>query len=151
MKAKKYSSYIREITTQYKTLNTEKIHISYPSAVVEFLQKKISSENKEHFSILGVNNKNQIVMYYNVSIGTVTESIVHPREVFSAAILSGCSGIIITHNHPSGNPTPSREDIATTKRIYDAGKIIGIQVLDHIIVAFDTADYYSMKENGYLN
>lgn len=82
--------------------------------------------------------------------GTVSESIVHPREVFGAAILGNCSGIIIAHNHPSGTLTPSRQDLETTMRPVDAGKIIGIPIIDHIIIGFNSANYYSLKEEGHI-
>lgn len=149
-KIKKSSSlYVRELKTKYKSLNTERIHINDPGKVSDFIREQIGEENREHFSILGINNKNMVVIYHNVSVGTATESIVHPREVFTAAILSGCSGIIITHNHPSGNLTPSKQDIEVTKRITEAGKVLGIPLIDHIIVGFDNPGYYSMKENGH--
>ena len=83
-----------------------------------------------------------------VSIGTITEAIVHPREVFRDAIREGGSGIIVTHNHPSGNPSPSKQDIETTRRLIEAGKIVGIPLVDHIILTDST--FYSMKENGYI-
>jgi len=83
-----------------------------------------------------------------VSIGTITEAIVHPREVFRDAIKEAGSGIIVTHNHPSGNASPSKQDIDTTKRLVEAGKIVGIPLLDHIILT--NSSYYSMKENGYM-
>lgn len=83
-----------------------------------------------------------------ISIGTITEAIVHPREVFRDAIREGGSGIIVTHNHPSGILTPSRQDIETTRRLVEAGKIVGIPVVDHIILT--NSSFYSMKENGYI-
>ncbi len=151
VKIKRTSSlYVRELTTKYKTLNTEKIQVNNPSLVAEFIRGKIADENREHFSMLGINNKNVVVIYHNVSVGTVSESIVHPREVFAPALLAGCSGVIVTHNHPSGIIGPSRQDIETTKKILEAGKIIGIPLVDHIIVGFDTDEFYSMKENGYI-
>ncbi|PKL19580.1 MAG: DNA repair protein RadC [Spirochaetae bacterium HGW-Spirochaetae-5] len=150
-KIKKSSSlYVRELTTKYKTLNTERIHVSDPGKVANFIREQIGEENREHFSVLGINTKNVVVIYHNVSIGTVDQSIVHPREVFTAALLSGCSGIIVTHNHPSGIVAPSKQDIEVTRRISEAGKVMGIPLVDHIIVGFDNPEYYSMKENGYL-
>jgi DNA repair protein RadC len=83
-----------------------------------------------------------------VSIGTISEAIVHPREVFKEAIRESGSSIIVAHNHPSGEVNPSKEDISTTKRLSEAGRLIGIPLLDHVIVC--DSSYYSMKENGYL-
>jgi DNA repair protein RadC len=141
-------SYIREIKAQYTALNTERIKLADPKAVVSFIKSQIGDECREHFITLCVNMKNEVLSYSLVSIGTVSEAIVHPREVFTPAILSGASGIIISHNHPSGLLQPSSQDMTTTKRMCDAGKIIGIPVFDHIIVGFDSDDYYSIKENG---
>jgi DNA repair protein RadC len=142
-------SYIREIQTTYRALDTERIKISSPASVVDFLQEMIGSASREIFVVLCVNNKNDIVNYYPVSIGTATEAVVHPREVFYTAVDSAASGIIVAHNHPSGTLEPSRQDIQTTERLKEAGKIMGIPLLDHIIVAFDNG-YYSMKEHGHV-
>ena len=143
--------FIREVVIKYKALSTRKIHTSSPRAVADFLIQELSEQCSEHFAVLMVNNKNMIVKMDIISKGTVSEALVHPREVFRSAVKPLASGIIIAHNHPSGNPYPSKQDIETTKRIHECGKIMGIPLLDHIIVGFDTAEYYSMKENGYIN
>lgn len=122
--------------------------ISTPLAVWELLLPETAGAQKEEFRVLVINNKNMLIKKSIVSIGTITEAIVHPREVFRDAIREGGSGIIVTHNHPSGNPAPSRQDIETTKRLIDAGKIVGIPLIDHIILTDST--FYSMKENGYI-
>ncbi len=123
-------------------------HISSPDAVWQLLLPEIACLQKEEFRVLVVNNKNMLLKKSIISIGTITEAIVHPREVFRDAIKEAGSGIIVTHNHPSGNTTPSKQDIETTKRLIEAGKIVGIPLLDHIILT--NLSYYSMKENGYL-
>lgn len=143
--------FIREVHMTFKTLNTRRIHTSSPQSVASFLISELSEQVSEHFVVLMVNNKNMIVKYDVISKGTVSEAIVHPREVFRSAVKPLASGIIIAHNHPSGSVQPSRQDIETTKRIHEAGKIMGIPLMDHIIVGFDTQEFYSMKENGYLN
>lgn len=89
---------------------------------------------KEIFRALLLDTKNQIIKITDVSIGSLNSSIVHPREVFSEAIKCGCNSIIFVHNHPSGDPTPSAEDLQTTQRLLSAGNILGIKVLDHIII-----------------
>lgn len=122
--------------------------ISTPLAVWELLLPETAGLQKEEFRVLVINNKNMLIKKSVVSIGTITEAIVHPREVFRDAIREGGSGIIVTHNHPSGNPAPSRQDIETTKRLIEAGKIVGIPLIDHIILTDST--FYSMKENGYI-
>ena len=142
--------FIREVVIKFKTLNTRKIHIQTPRLVADFLISELSEQCCEHFAVLMVNNKNMILKMDIISKGTVSETIVHPREVFRSAVKPLASGIIIAHNHPSGNVAPSKQDIETTTRIEAAGKIMGIPLIDHIIVGFDTHEYYSMKENGYM-
>lgn len=123
-------------------------HISSPDAVWNLLLPEIACLQKEEFRVLVVNNKNMLLKKIIVSVGTITEAIVHPREVFRDAIKEAGSGIIVTHNHPSGNAAPSKQDIETTKRLVEAGRIVGIPLLDHIILT--NSSYYSMKENGYM-
>lgn len=144
-------SMIREITIQFKPLDTERIAVSNPKAVADFIGNKIGRDAVESFILLCVSNKNEVVSYSMISIGTIAETIVHPREIFLPAIMTKASGIIVAHNHPSGNNLPSRQDIDATKRLLEAGKIIGIPLIDHIIIGFNNhEDFYSMKENGYL-
>jgi len=119
-----------------------------PEAVWRYLLPEVAGLNREQFRVLVMNNKNILIKKSVVSIGTISEAIVHPREVFKEAIRESGSSIIVAHNHPSGEVNPSREDISTTKRLSEAGKLIGIPLLDHVIVC-DSA-YYSMKENGYI-
>ena len=94
-----------------------------------------------------MNTKNKIIGVFEISHGSVNSSIVSPREVFQKALLANAVSIIVMHNHPSGDCTPSREDIEVTKRLVEAGKIVGVEVLDHIIVG---DRYSSLKEKGYL-
>lgn len=137
-----------EIGRRVITDTSDLKHISSPASVWSLLLPEIACLQKEEFRVLVVNNKNMLLKKSIVSIGTITEAIVHPREVFRDAIKEAGSGIIVTHNHPSGNATPSRQDIETTKRLVEAGKIVGIPLLDHIILT--NSSYYSMKENGYI-
>ena len=101
---------------------------------------------EENFVILCLNTKNKIAGVHTVSIGSLNASIVHPREVFKAALLNNANGIICLHNHPSGDPEPSRDDIEITHRLANAGNILGIKVLDHVIIGDDR--YVSLKEQG---
>jgi len=112
------------------------------------LLSKILDADVEKFFCLSLNTKNKIKKIDLVSVGTVNEAIVHPREIFRPAIKNNASAIIIAHNHPSGDVSPSKEDIETTERRFEAGKIMGIQMLDHLIVTENA--YYSMKENGHF-
>lgn len=117
--------------------------LNNPRMVYEFLKEKIGKEKKEHFVILFLDTKNQLI-YDDVSVGIVDASIVHPREVFRKALLHNASRVVLAHNHPSGDPTPSDADIQTTKRLIEAGKILGITVSDHIIIS--SHDYRSLRE-----
>lgn len=108
---------------------------------------RIHEEPEEYMYMICMNTKNKIIGVFEISHGSVNSSIVNPREVFQKALLANAVSIIVMHNHPSGDPTPSREDIEVTKRLVEAGKIVGIEVLDHIIVG---DRYSSLKEKGYL-
>ncbi len=119
-----------------------------PSEIANFLYEKIGKEVKEHFTVLCFDTRNNLIVS-NVSVGTLNASLVHPREVFNQAILSHASYVIVAHNHPSGDQTPSPEDINTTKRLIEAGKILGIELVDHIIVTKNK--YVSLKELGILD
>jgi DNA repair protein RadC len=103
---------------------------------------------KEVFHCALLDTKNRIFRDYRVSEGTLTHSLIHPREAFREAIKESAASVIFVHNHPSGDPTPSREDTAITRKLADAGKIIGIKVLDHVIIGDE--DYISMMEKGFL-
>lgn len=108
----------------------------------------IEEEAQEVFGILILNTKNKIVAVHEISRGSLNTSVVHPREVFKPAILHNAAAIICFHNHPSGDTEPSRDDIEITKRLVEAGKIIGIEIFDHIIVGDDR--YISLKERGVI-
>lgn len=110
---------------------------------------KLHEETSERFGILTLNTKNKIVGIHILFMGSLNASIVHPREVFQAALLNNAASIIAFHNHPSGDPTPSREDIEVTKRLVECGKIMGIDLLDHVIVS-EPGRYVSLKEKGYV-
>lgn len=109
---------------------------------------KVQEEAQEVFGIITLNIKSKIVAVHEISRGALNNSLVHPREVFKPAILHNAAAIICFHNHPSGDPEPSKEDIETTKRLVEAGKIMGIEILDHIIVGEDR--YVSLKERGVI-
>ncbi len=106
----------------------------------------VQEEAQEVFGILILNTKNKIVAAHEVSRGELNSSLVHPREVFKPAVLHNAAAIICFHNHPSGDPEPSREDMKITERLKNAGEILGISVCDHIIVGDDR--YVSLKERG---
>ncbi len=122
----------------------EKIKVSSPDILVNLVSDEMRYLNKEHFNIAILDTKNQIIAIENISIGTLNASIVHPRDVFHAAINRSANSIILIHNHPSGDPSPSNEDINITQRLVDVGEILGIKVLDHIIIGDNR--YVSFKE-----
>ncbi|MGN8772320.1 JAB domain-containing protein [Paenibacillus barengoltzii] len=126
--------------------NTPKL-IRTPEHVAELLRSKLSFRNQEHFFCLYLNAKNRLITYKRIATGSLTTVAVHPREVFRPAILYSAASIICAHNHPSGNPTPSEEDINMTLRLQQTGTIIGIDLLDHII--FGNNSYISLKQQGY--
>jgi len=104
--------------------------------------------DREHFIVLGLNTKNEILFKETVFIGSLNASIVHPRECFKHLIRRSCASAIVAHNHPSGDVAPSMEDVNVTKRLAEAGKMIGIEILDHIVIGHEK--YSSLKEKGYL-
>ena len=108
----------------------------------------LSRETKEHFIAIHLDTKNKIVCVDTVSIGSLTSSIVHPREIFKSVLLSSAASIAVVHNHPSGTPEPSKDDINITKRLKEAGDFLGIPVIDHIIIG--NGSYISLIEKGYF-
>lgn len=127
---------------------TPVLKIKSPEDVFKLVEPEFRHLKKEHFICVYLDTKNGVIAKETVSIGSLNASIVHPRELFRGAIKRSCASLICAHNHPSGNPEPSLEDIEVTKRIVDAGKIIGIEVLDHIVIG--NFNYVSMKEKGFF-
>ena len=119
-----------------------------PAGVAEIVRAVIGSDPREHFVAVYLNARNHPVGFHVVSIGTLTASLVHPREVFGPALVAGAAGIIIAHNHPSGDSRPSPEDIETTHRLVKAGRLLGVGVLDHVIIT--GAGYTSLRQSGQL-
>lgn len=105
-----------------------------PESVAEYLMEELRYKEKEYFKIINLDTKNRIISERIISMGSLNETIVHPREVFKEAILDSANGIILAHNHPSGDPAPSEEDIILTRRLAESGDILGIKILDHIVL-----------------
>ncbi|MBU8879558.1 DNA repair protein RadC [Bacillus sp. FJAT-29790] len=122
--------------------------IRSPEDGAKYVMNDMRFLSQEHFVCLYLNTKNQVLHKQTVFIGSLNASIVHPREVFKEAFRRSAASIICAHNHPSGDPTPSKEDIEVTKRLTECGKIIGIDVLDHLIIGENK--FISLKEKGYL-
>ncbi|WP_336990908.1 RadC family protein [Bacillus toyonensis] len=122
--------------------------IKSPEDASVLLKQFLGEVDREYFIVLCLDTKNQPTAINVCHIGSLNASIVHPREVLKPAIISNATSIIVAHNHPSNDPTPSREDIEVTKRLAEAGKIIGVELLDHVIVCSDS--FVSLKEKGYI-
>lgn len=122
--------------------------IHNPQDVFNLLQATFQYLDREHFKVLHLNTKNQVMKVETTSIGLLNSAPVHPREVFKEAVRMNSSGLILAHNHPSGDPSPSKDDLKLTARLYEAGNIIGIQIMDHLI--FGNNCFVSLNESGYL-
>jgi DNA repair protein RadC len=120
------------------------------AAVSELLHTYLKDVDREHFIVLMLDRKNRVIGINTVSVGSLTSSIVHPRELFKSAILANAAAVILGHNHCSGDPQPSKEDEELTARLVDAGELLGIQVLDHVIVGNGTSQHYSFADAGML-
>lgn len=117
-----------------------------PKDVYQLMRPRVKDADREHFFALFLNTKNVVVSVELVSIGSLNASIVHPREILKPAIAVSAASIILVHNHPTGDPTPSREDIEFTRRFAKCGDLIGIELLDHIVIG--NGHFHSLKEHG---
>ncbi|MGE7274389.1 RadC family protein [Brevibacillus panacihumi] len=122
--------------------------IRRPLDVYDYVKSEMMFLSNEQFCCLFLNTKNHVIAKDTISIGSLDSAIIHPREVYRAAIKRNSASIICIHNHPSGDPTPSREDIEVTKRLSEAGEILGIPLLDHVIIGHNK--YQSLKESGLI-
>ena len=138
-----------EIARRLESFNDEdKQKISSPEDVYRRIYPKMREQKKELFIELCLDTKNRVIKEETISVGSLNANIVHPREVFKLALAESAAHIIVAHNHPSGDPTPSREDIEITKKLVDTGIIMGITLLDHVIIG--DGRHFSMKEAGHI-
>lgn len=138
-----------ELGNRLRSFRTDElIIINSPKDVANMIIEDMRYLKKEHFKVVFLNAKNVVIDVSDLSIGSLNSSIVHPREVFYAAIKKAAYSIVVCHNHPSGDPTPSREDINVTNRLCEVGKLIGIELLDHLIIG--DGIYVSFKEKGLI-
>lgn len=128
---------------------TERLSISSPEDIVSMFMEEMRYYKKEFFKVLLINVKGEIIEQDIVSVGDLSSAVVHPREVFTRAVRRSAAAVVLVHNHPSGNAAPSNEDIETTKRLVEAGRLMGINVLDHIIIG--DGMYTSFKSEGMIN
>lgn len=140
---------LTEISKRLKGFKSgEEYKITSPKDISQYLMEDMRYLKKEYLKLIMLNTKNVIISIKDISIGNLNSSIVHPREVFYEAIKKCSASVVICHNHPSGDPTPSKEDVNITARLKECGKLLGIEVLDHIIIGNGT--YVSLKEKGLL-
>ncbi|MBK5276279.1 MAG: DNA repair protein RadC [Desulfuromonadales bacterium] len=128
-------------------VSEKEVRYTNPSMIFDAC-RDMANLDREHFVVLHLDGKNSIIARETVSIGSLSQAVVHPREVFKAAVHNGSKAIICVHNHPTGDPAPSTDDIAITRRLCEAGGIIGIEVLDHIVIG--DGEYMSFVERGYM-
>jgi DNA repair protein RadC len=132
----------RRLSTQIPIYKSREL--TDPQKVFKLIKGKLKDYSREHFYLIAVDSRNWSIS--EISVGTLNANLVHPREVFAEAVKSKAASVILVHNHPSGDPEPSEDDLGITKRLAEAGKILGIEVIDHIIVTKD--DFLSLKEKG---
>jgi DNA repair protein RadC len=126
----------------------ESFDIKNPEAVFKLMSSSIKDKAKEHFKLILLNSRNKKIGISTISIGTLTTSLVHPREVFKDAITHSAASVILAHNHPSGDPEPSEDDLKITRKLVESGKILGVEVIDHIIIG--KTNFYSFREKGLI-
>jgi DNA repair protein RadC len=140
---------LSELSKRFKSYRAGDVcKIIQPKDAADYVIEDMKSLNVEHLKVIMLNTKNIVISVCDISMGSLNSSIVHPREVFCEAIKKRSASIIICHNHPSGDPTPSSEDINITNRLRECGKIIGIELLDHLIIG--NGIFISLKEKGIL-
>jgi DNA repair protein RadC len=126
-----------------------KPRISGPDDVVQLCGPQLRGSDREHFWCLALNTKNQLLRAIEVSVGSLNASIVHPRELFKEAVRLSAASVVVVHNHPSGDPTPSGADIQLTRRLVKAGDVLGIEVLDHVVIG-DSGEHASLRDLGLM-
>lgn len=136
----------RRLRTQEK--RAPRLYLTGPEDVADMFMREMAALDREHFRAVLLNTKNRILGVRTISIGSLNASIVHAREVFKAAVAESAQAIVLVHNHPSGLPEPSTEDIVVTERLAEAGRILGIEILDHIVLG--SQGFVSLKEMGHL-
>lgn len=144
---------LRELTVRYSVRKNSEGHsvvvgraLSSPKDAASTFMTLLQDEPAEVFAMLCVTTKHRVIAYHEVSRGTLDSTLVHPREVFKAALLANAAAVIVCHNHPSGDPSPTIDDLDVTRRLVSTGELLGVPVLDHIVVG--DGRYFSFKEGG---
>jgi DNA repair protein RadC len=136
------------VTAVRKHRRKSRRSIEGPSSAVELLRPLVRDQDREAFYGVYLDTRNQVLAVEMISLGSLNASIVHPREVFKPALRLSAASLLVVHNHPSGDPDPSEDDLAITRRLQEAGEVLGIPLLDHVILG--KAAYFSLKEDGQL-
>jgi DNA repair protein RadC len=131
-------------------LPAESPEINSPAAAARFFRTVEPGDGREHFRVAFLDQRRRLAGWFTVSVGCLSASLVHPREVFGPALVSGAASLILTHNHPSGDPEPSAEDLALTRRLKAGGDLLGLEVCDHVITGDGTGRWVSLQERGAL-
>ena len=140
---------LRELFSRYMESGiSEKKQLSSPAEVAEMARTRLGRKEKEEFWAAFLDNQNRLISWERISTGTVNTTMIYPRELMEQALQRKASSLVIVHNHPGGNLTPSSPDIELTRHIVQAGRILGIRLLDHLIITADT--YYSLKDEGHM-
>ncbi|NLW44448.1 MAG: DNA repair protein RadC [Syntrophomonadaceae bacterium] len=137
-----------ELGRRLALMSSQQQQIKSPEDVKNYVMEDMRYYDREHFKCLYLNRKNQVISLETISIGGLANSLVHPREVFKPAVKRSAAAVILIHNHPSGDPTPSQEDINITRRLIESGKLLGIEVLDHVIIG--DGRYVSLKASNVI-
>lgn len=132
------------------TIQADTRTLNGPGGAASILRSFVPDDGREHFGIVLLNVRNRIIGVVEVSVGCLTSSLVHPRDLYRPAIAGGAAAVILYHNHPSGDVEPSAEDLSITRRLSAAGTLLGIEVVDHIILGDGTDHYVSLHERGIL-
>lgn len=149
-KAERYAGALIKMTAAKGGQAIGRFVLDSPEAVQElpFIAEEMLSSDRERFICLHLNTKNWLLSWEVVSIGSLNATVVHPREVFKAAILANAAAVVLCHNHPSGDPEPSGADLQLTRRLVKAGDVIGIEVLDHVVLT--ETGFVSLRERGMM-
>lgn len=148
VKAKQLKAILEFVRKAHAPDMNKRIIIRSPKDVYDLVRGDMEFLQVEHFDVIGLSTKNHVVFKENISIGSLNSSLVHPRETFKGLIKRSCASCLLAHNHPSGDTTPSQEDITLTMQLVEGGKLLGIPVLDHVIIG--QGQYVSFKEMGFM-
>ena len=145
------SKYLELMEAAKAYCSAEKVYLSEPEQVADYIRPTYLGQEQEIVSVLYLNTRNHLLGVHTATIGLANSSQLHPREVFREAIVNNASRIIVCHNHPSGDVTPSAQDISMTKQLLESGKIIGIELIDHLVISGKDTGFTSLRKLGHIS